>query len=349
MSQRNEFDDIVISYPEAYDVVEGNVASSTSRTRSASDTLLEPDSLFVDVLADEHNLLVEKTFSLTRTRDFKKRSAGASPEDTKVKVTVPSAPDEHVVVLVEEDGLYRWEFPKAQPKSGKRSRSDSDEEATHHFEIELAGYVHSPAMKRGIGDKVKAFAKKAKAHIIKIKESANVANLTIKRLERKVEQGLVMMNVPGGETDFESWETIQSLQEVELLGDRAPKVLLFVHGTFSSTAGSYGGLCETPEGEAFLKKAFEAYDLVLGFDHHTLSETPAENAWELEGFARRREFEDQYMFWLNWFLSELALSDDQFKTLAPNKSFWNALPDNFVDFKELNKISRGNYGSDFED
>ena len=54
-----------------------------------------------------------------------------------------------------------------------------------------------------------------------------------------------------------------------------------MHGTFSSTAGSFGALAATPDGRVLLKQARERYDAVIGFDHSTLAETPDENAIDL--------------------------------------------------------------------
>ena len=51
-----------------------------------------------------------------------------------------------------------------------------------------------------------------------------------------------------------------------------------VPGTFSSTVGSYGHLAHTAHGRRFLEKALANYDAVVGYDHHTLSEDPRQNA-----------------------------------------------------------------------
>jgi hypothetical protein len=59
---------------------------------------------------------------------------------------------------------------------------------------------------------------------------------------------------------------------------RPLKILLLVHGTFSSTASGFAQLAGSDAGQAFLSKASEHYDAVLGFDHKTLVATPGENA-----------------------------------------------------------------------
>ena len=279
MAQRNQFGDISIDIPDAYKVSEGVAGTTSTRKRSGRQDDNLRDDVLLDALAEEHDLSVEKTVLLSRHRDYRKRSANAKPADTRVKVSVPAKKDEQAVILLEEDGVYRWVFPKQQ--SGKRSRTQSGGTPAFNFEIELAGYAHEEGKKRGIGDKVKTFAKKVKAHVIKIREGVNIASLTIEKLEKKVNQGVLNLKVDKGDTDLEVWKLMDSLSSLELPADRPPKVLLFIHGTFSSTIGSYGGLTKTTEGRSFLKHARNYYDLILGFDHYTLSVTPSDNALEL--------------------------------------------------------------------
>jgi hypothetical protein len=54
-----------------------------------------------------------------------------------------------------------------------------------------------------------------------------------------------------------------------------------IHGTFSTTRGSFAALELTDTGKAFLEHARERYDAVMGFDHPTLASTPEENAREI--------------------------------------------------------------------
>ena len=64
----------------------------------------------------------------------------------------------------------------------------------------------------------------------------------------------------------------------EVLPDEPLRIMLWVHGTFSSTAGAFGALTATSEGKALLAQARERYHAVIGFDHPTLSETIGEAA-----------------------------------------------------------------------
>src|SRR6185295_16367064 len=60
-----------------------------------------------------------------------------------------------------------------------------------------------------------------------------------------------------------------------------PHVLLLVHGTFSSTRGSFAALANHESGRALLSAATNVYDAVLGYDHRTLSLGAADNARDL--------------------------------------------------------------------
>jgi hypothetical protein len=109
------------------------------------------------------------------------------------------------------------------------------------------------------------------------------AGVTLKFLERNVNKGLVVMD----SGDPTSWRRVQSIDELSLPAGEIPRILLWVHGTFSSTAGSFGVLTATAEGRALLDQARQKYHAVVGFDHATLSETPLENAVDLlERFGR---------------------------------------------------------------
>ena len=54
-------------------------------------------------------------------------------------------------------------------------------------------------------------------------------------------------------------------------------ILLFIHGTFSSTAGGFGSF----QLEAWKSLQQEYGDLIFGYDHQTLSQSPVENALDL--------------------------------------------------------------------
>ena len=85
-----------------------------------------------------------------------------------------------------------------------------------------------------------------------------------------------MMDSP----DPQNWKRVDDVSGLKL-PKGGPRVLLFLHGTFSSTAGSFGLLGLSDWGQEFLKAASEQYDAVIGYDHATLSSDPRDNARDL--------------------------------------------------------------------
>lgn len=111
--------------------------------------------------------------------------------------------------------------------------------------------------------------------------SVALLEMAVGQLEKEVQPGLVSMRP----AEVSSWKAgsriaVQSPEQ----GPR--RVLLFVHGTFSSTAGSFGALEEFTEGREFLADCRTTHDLVLGYDHRTLGECPKSNARALDADLR---------------------------------------------------------------
>src|SRR5471032_678665 len=70
----------------------------------------------------------------------------------------------------------------------------------------------------------------------------------------------------------------------ELAAAQNQKVLLFVHGIFSSTGGAFGdlGTIDGAAGANCMRRLLERYDKrVFGYDHWTISKTPLQNAIDL--------------------------------------------------------------------
>lgn len=63
--------------------------------------------------------------------------------------------------------------------------------------------------------------------------------------------------------------------------DGKKRVLLFVHGTFSKSQALVDGIAGSSEAKAFWRWAKERYDAILFLNHHTLRPTPVANAMEL--------------------------------------------------------------------
>ncbi|GEO30438.1 DUF7379 domain-containing protein [Terrabacter aerolatus] len=199
-----------------------------------------------------------------------------------VDVDVPAGED--AVVLLERDGLYSWHLPV---DVGERTRSLDRGPRTVSFALRVQPEAPtrpaarsrsldaSPrAVDRGLlGD----LAHGALQAIVLRFAAPLVVGKVIEHLEAGVHSGLV--HVTGSALD--AWRPVASLAEVGLPTERPARVLLLVHGTFSSTAGAFGALAVTPGAEGFVDTLVQAYDAVIGFDHRTLSVDPESNARDL--------------------------------------------------------------------
>ncbi len=202
----------------------------------------------------------------------------------ELDVDVPAGDD--AVVLLERDGVYSWHLPV---DASVRTRSIDPGPRTVSFALSVqperprrprprsrSRAVDAPATRidRGLlGD----LAHGALQAIVLRFAAPLLVDKVVERLESGVRTGLV--HVTGGALD--AWKPVESLADVGLPTDRVARVLLLVHGTFSSTTGAFGALAVTAGAEGFVDTLVSAYDAVIGFDHRTLSVDPERNARDL--------------------------------------------------------------------
>ena len=224
--------------------------------------------------------LVHST-TLTPSQDHRGAPA-AGPLQLSVEVDVQA--NENAVVLLEQGGFYAWNFesaPLAQPIAETECpRGQRNGLRTATVVVRLRETAAANVERGGwdgllIGG-VRAFVFKYAGRYLLERGAAF--------LERKVQTHFLEMN----SENPDEWGTLQSLAELKLPENRRARILLFVHGTFSSTKGGFAGLCATPWGRAFLEAARANYDAIIGFDHATLTVDPLLNATLLlRGFESR--------------------------------------------------------------
>ena len=204
---------------------------------------------------------------------------GASGPQVAVEASVGA--DESAVVLTEHDGVYRWHVGRAATGVGApATRAAAPGQRLLHFDIELLGPAPEVSATRNwivdlAVDGIRGWVLKFAAHAT-VEEA-------VEHLEANSRTGLVF--VKG--TDPEQWEFQAGVNPLSLPAARPGRVLLLIHGTFSSTLGGFGALTATPWGRQFLTAAGEAYEFIIGFDHPTLRETPLENATALLELLKR--------------------------------------------------------------
>jgi hypothetical protein len=247
----------------------------------------------------EFELAPEAPSTSSRAKAAKRRgpSVGAQPASAAgvAAVDVAVAPTESAVILVEQDGEFSWHFPEpvvaprakargsAQRGATRSASATARAPATVRIQVRLRPSPQRATTRSArSGVNIGSVLSAARGVVLKF-VVRTAAGVTLKFLERNVSKGLVVMD----SGDPTAWRRVQSIDDLSLPAGETPRILLWVHGTFSSTAGSFGALTATAEGRALLDQARQKYHAVVGFDHATLSETPIENAVDLvERFGR---------------------------------------------------------------
>ena len=177
-----------------------------------------------------------QTVDLTPRRS---RDLGAPADDTPgtVQLEVDVPPDEDAVVLLERDGVYSWHLP-VEPEH--RTRSLDPGPRTRRFEIDVQPGPAGPPQADGRRDRgLLGSVIEGAAHALVFRFVAPaILEKAIEKMEDQVEPGLVHLTGP----DVSDWKRFETLDELHLPTDRPVRVLLFVHGTFSSTVGGFGAL-----------------------------------------------------------------------------------------------------------
>ena len=237
--------------------------ATSSRTRSIDlATAGDVDALMLDTLRRNgfdaaHRVVVGP--GRTKSRDT------GLARGTSVSLALDVGAEEDAVVLLEHEGCYTWLRPRHE---SSRDPQVIGRVAVFEFDV--------PPPASGSRDLGGVPAGAARATVLSY-ASPLLSRAAIRALEVFVDPGLV--HVAG--VDPDEWRHVDSLADVGLDPDRNSRILMFVHGTFDSTVGAFGGLAATAAGRDFLTQALTAYDAVIGFDHRTLSVDPLENATEL--------------------------------------------------------------------
>ncbi len=277
-----------VTYPDSYSVGTAPASMGTPpgggrRRRSTTPGRTAPaqepvTAALLDAFADQDLQLVEPV-EIVPAKPAPGRRAPSRAATVSVDLDV--APEESAVILLEQDGFYSWQLPTDNGAPTVRSRRGAAPARRQvHFELDVRASVpattrpgQSGTVRGPLGDFIVG---RAKAYVLKF-VAGLVPGPLMGFLERHVTPGLVVMQGK----DVSKWSRVSTLEAVKLPQDRPARILLFVHGTFSSTVGSYGALTSTDHGRAFLDAAGTAYDAIIGFDHPTLSKDPLENATDL--------------------------------------------------------------------
>ncbi|MEO5743167.1 MAG: hypothetical protein ABIQ53_01085, partial [Terracoccus sp.] len=201
-----------------------------------------------------------------------------------VALEVDVSAGEDAVVLLERDGVYSWHLP-TNPMTRTRTRGLEARTATFEIDVQPVSPTRAGQPSPGAAAVSSRRDRGLLGHLVQGALQAIVFRFAapavlgkvVDRLEQKVRTGLVHLE---GE-QLSQWQPFETLDELHLPTDRPARILLFVHGTFSSTVGGFGALALGVAGRVFLANAVHTYDAVIGYDHKTLSLDPRQNATDL--------------------------------------------------------------------
>ncbi|MEA2327143.1 MAG: hypothetical protein QOE68_2102 [Thermoanaerobaculia bacterium] len=230
----------------------------------------------VAALIDQDLVLVQ-TFDVAPSPSARTR---ATPTAAPSRLSIEVEENEDSVILFEQDGIYSWRYAEvAETVAPAARRGPVITRAKRRVEFDLNVEPSTDPIARVRRGPVADFViGKVRTYVFRFVARIAVG-ATIDFLERKARTGLVHIDVD----DPKQWKPIERLDELTLPADRPARILLMVHGTFSTTLGSYGALGITDWGRAFLERARSRYDAIIGYDHRTLSRNPLQNAEDLLG------------------------------------------------------------------
>lgn len=208
-------------------------------------------------------------FKITNVLEFcpnEQRAFGVEEPVQPIPLAIRCNPDEEVVLLSYEDGIWSWHFKKDSADSWGLMMP-GDKRNINFFSIP---FKVQDKTTRGVWSKVVHVVKFAKDWI-QDGSSQAIRNMLENYEREKITEGFKLIEHSKGFVDglnpITNWGRMR-----DLIRDNK-KALLFIHGTASSLAGGYG---EVPT--KILEALKEKYPLILGYDHCTLSVTPEDNA-----------------------------------------------------------------------
>lgn len=218
---------------------------------------------------------VDAEFLIVPQRDAGLRAHSEVAPQVEVEV----GPEEGAVLLVEgESGIYGWRLPEETGGVPAVRRGIAQ---VLRFDL---GAQTPMGLQRGdrawwrhgvvawLADRL---TEPLRVFVLKFAARASI-DLAVQWIEGELAPGLVDLS---GD-DLAQW--VHRPGAVRAAARGPERVLLFVHGTFSSTRDCFGHLLRHDAGRKFLRRARLGYHRVIGFDHRTLAEGPDANAVALE-------------------------------------------------------------------
>lgn len=211
------------------------------------------------------------------TPGTRSRAEADSAEGTQVEVE-----DEDLLQIELDDGavifttvaLYREDDEEARLEAPELASRGAEERGLGEGVIVFSGLPGRDLQARGLGSLAVRLLR-----VLRLKPvQESLAGLAVREViewrEGKLQGKPGVYRVDGA-------GQLAPLEKNESVGSGAGPCLVFVHGTASSTAGSFGGLLEPALGFPW-KSLFDRYQgRVFALEHHTLSRSPIDNVLDL--------------------------------------------------------------------
>jgi pimeloyl-ACP methyl ester carboxylesterase len=242
----------------------GETRDATGEKSALDGALAEAD------LEDRHTLVIEAPTPAAATGTGR---VGGGVADDEILMQVPTAENEAALAIyIDEAGIISFHYPQTTSKATAALPTRTFGAARlQQFRIPLRpGKSKRPTEGRGMVGRI--VAKIIKIVIVKLlpDEAGTFVSRRVKAWEDKHR---AFQGLHGG-----TWPQLLDPTPLPFsdFGSLAgKKVLLFLHGTTSATAGAFGALKQNP---ALLDRLYRAYEnRVIGFNHHTMTDSVAEN------------------------------------------------------------------------
>ena len=197
-------------------------------------------------------------------------AGGARP----VTINVPVGDDQNAAMLVESEGVLRWRMPEDDAaRAAAPARRGPSGGRVLRFRVGETAAPAAPTRRGGFAELAgDTLFDQARVYVLKWAARKAVASLR-EFLESGLLEGVV--DLAGQPSD---WKPSGASLTPEWPAQGGARLLLMIHGTFSSTMGSFAALGATDVGTAFLKGAQQRYHAIVGYDHSTLTDDPTQNA-----------------------------------------------------------------------
>jgi pimeloyl-ACP methyl ester carboxylesterase len=225
-------------------------------------------------LEDRHTLEVNALTPVRRPGYKRNLLTDVAPDEVDIDVPV-RANELQFAIYTDEDGVTTIQFPNPRPKAAAAVTARSGaagQTVTYRILLRKAkGRPENQIRSRFIGGLARKVIKIVARIVLK-----PIAGQAIFAAAQAWEDRYRVEGFHGGTSQELLNTPVLPHQDWGVLSGK--KTLLFIHGTTSSTAGAFQGLNEFDDVARELYRRYEGR--VLGFNHHTLTKSVAQNVVE---------------------------------------------------------------------